>query len=289
MPKELLQSVDVSEETSNALRDYFNHHLTASVEAIWSGLSSTEISKNREILDQQEYAMNKLSISDSIQAQAAYRLGEINAIAKLMVLLNEKASCIHNIEQAQKDSPLLVKCICFIGDNVTVTGRQIIEHLEMKHRSNLSNLMTRQKKYNYIQSYRVGNKAIYMLSQNGQTFYDQYIRSSSNTQITKREDAVLCVVDEVVRVIKKNKINRIEIISMLKIKSPDMKSFYMSAAFTDRVDSLAKAIDQYTSIVLSAKLQEAMKAKKDRLAFSRDMETPRIGEYLEKVPNLVET
>lgn len=288
MPKELLQSVAVSKETKEALQDYFNVQLTSSVDAIWSGISSTELQKNRDILNQQEYAINKLSIPDSIQAQTAYRLGEICAIAKLMVLLNEKASCVHNVEQVKKDSPLLVKCVCFIGSNVTVTGNQIIEHLEMKHRSNLSNLIARQKKYDYIHTYRVGNKAIYMLSQKGQSFFEQYTNQLTSNETTTREQAVVQVVDEIIQAIKTKKINRIKMISKLCIVNPDMKKFYMSSCFANRVDSLAKTMDQYTGVVLSSKLQEAVKVQKSKNSSLYGIDNHNLEEYVEKIPVLIE-
>lgn len=260
MPNELLQNVTISPESCNALHSFSNHLLSSSTNAIDSGIVNIESDICRNLLRDHELAINKLEIRDSTQALSAYYLGEIIAIAKLLVRLEEKRIQNNNMCQVSKDSPLLVKCIMYIGDNVSVTGAQILDHLGMKHRSNLSNLISRQKKYDYITMYRTGNRAIYSLTQKGLHFY-QLAQSSQDK--SSRETVAIQIIDEITSSFRSRKTNTFSIINNLCQHDPSMASFYSSANFANRVNTLSIAMRQQMANTLALRLQEAIKTQNE--------------------------
>lgn len=155
------------------------------VEAIKCGELQRVAQRADEDRKHLELAQNRLRVFQQESTKEAYYLGQIAALSSLCRVLNDISNTemeFHNLEQR---SPFLSKCIAYIGEHQMVTSGQIISDLGLKHRSNFSNTIKRQKEKAYITSYKIGNKNVYTLTGKGRQYYFNHLLQKDNIVVLK--------------------------------------------------------------------------------------------------------
>ena len=163
-------------------------------EAARDGLLESKIREMDQFLRMIELEKNRLHVSEDDYASKLYYSGQIAGIMQLCRFLCDSKKNESEFIRISNNNKLLTSCVIYIGENNVATGAQIREFLNLKHRSNLTNLIERQKPYALISKYKFHNRNVYMLTEKGRQMYYQQILVNSRFFLHVFSNCLTCSV-----------------------------------------------------------------------------------------------
>lgn len=188
-----------------------------------------------------EFLENKYKAFDGENSKIFY-LGMLNAFFNLAKTVDKEKKQEAENKLIEKHYPKLDECIDYLANNDMAYGKQIIQALNFKHRSDLSNLVSRQEKYGYIYKYTEGNRNIYSLSRKGRKYYED------KQEKNKVSNDVLSLLDVLNYQISKGSVNIFDIITEMADQKNEFASLYVKRPFTRRLMSLKLNLDRFVMV-----------------------------------------
>ena len=208
-------------------------------EAIGNGNWDSVALKIQKNMKELELLQNRLGVFQNDHMKQAYYLGQIAAISMLCQRLKNEYNDAAEARLLKKNSPLLEKCIAYIGENQMVTSGQIVAGLKLKNRSDFSNAVSRQKKYGFIINYKMGNKNLYTLSGKGKKYYLEHLLSERKADDPGKEITVF--VNTLTDKTKSGMINPVSFAMEMAKARTNMKAYYVSREFNQAMNGYKKA------------------------------------------------
>lgn len=178
-------------------------------EAIRTNQLQMEKERIGSFLKQYELQYNRLDIKEH---KEAFYFGQLSAVMLLAHQLQNNDDEIILFRSIAHSNPKLSDCVIAIGEYDMLSSKELRKKLNMKHRSNLSNLIKRQARYSFIVSYRFGNENMYKLSKRGQEFYFFIIQENKRKPDDRQmENTVSALLKAITHCIKRNTLDSVSI------------------------------------------------------------------------------
>lgn len=210
--------------------------------AIQKSEFETILSEYRLFFQKLENTENKINISSDKKLNAAFFLGKIESILSLTKDVSVQTTQNAEFRKISENNKLLDKCVRYLSENDMATSSQIIKDLNLKHRSDLSNMMQRQKKHGLIVTYKIGRFNTYTLTRKGKDYLSESNNTEANNAIYKSVSRVIeCLTSQLM----KGEINEYEIVLQLLDTNRSLSSYFLQRSFTRRLSELSNSVNYY--------------------------------------------
>lgn len=192
-----------------------------------------------------ERISNSINVSEP-NKKAAFDYGFLYGVVSIINDLNKKATEDVETTMFSNRYKLLYPVLSFVFANRKVTGKQIKEELNFKNNSNLTNFISRIKKYNLIYIQKTGTINYYSLTNKGKRIYksienkNKYYHLIDTNFIT--ESLLLDVLDSIAKQILEPEPKSSEIIKKIVKSNTQIKN---KSVFKYKINSIFLSRDQY--------------------------------------------
>lgn len=192
-----------------------------------------------------ERISNSINVSDPNKKEA-FDYGFLYGVVSIINDLNKKAAEDVETTMFSNRYKLLYPVLSFVFANRKVTGKQIKEELNFKNDSNLTNFISRIKKYNLIYIQKTGTINYYSLTNKGKRIYRSIKNKNMNYSLTESnyitESVFLDVLGSIAKQMIEPEPKSSEIIKMIVKSNTVLKN---KSVFKYKINSIFLSRDQY--------------------------------------------
>lgn len=209
-----------------------------------------------------ELNYNRLNI-DRPDLNAAFHFGQVAFAMQVLKQLHADDEQDALFQQVRSNSPKLSQCILALGEQEMTTSSELRKKLNMKHRSDLTNLIKRQEKYNLIASYKLGNESMHMLSRRGRECFAFFMGKSprelaGRRAVAQTQNALYSVMDAVTESMNRNRMNRFEILDSLVQVLGEDQFIADSAILYTKLDALVSSYNSAARRTLAGQIKKSL-------------------------------
>ena len=229
-------------------------------EAIQTDQIQTEKDEVESFFKQFELQYNRLNIEAH---KSAFYFGQISAIMLLTRQLQNSDDEVVLFRSVVHNNPKLSECVIAIGECDTLSSSELRKKLNMRHRSNLSNLIKRQMQYSFIVSYRFGNENMYKLSKRGREFYFFIVHEDKRRSDKRQMEATIyALLTTITHCIKSNKLDGVSIARAFPTNKEIDGELFNSTIFQRQLNDLSDAFAASQRFALQIGLKNFVSRRK---------------------------